>query len=74
MVTTNNIDTNNRIFLSAPHMSGNELEYIKNVFESNYIAPIGEYVNKFEQSIKDYTKTPNALAVTKVVASTDKVE
>jgi len=55
---------NKRIFLSAPHMSGNELKYIEKVFESNYIAPLGEYVNKFEDSIKDYTKTPNALAVT----------
>jgi len=53
----------NRIFLSSPHMSGNELKYIEKVFESNYIAPLGEYVNKFEQSIKDYTKTPSALAV-----------
>jgi UDP-N-acetylbacillosamine transaminase len=45
-------------------MSGNELKYIEKVFESNYIAPLGEYVNRFEDSIKDYTKTPNALAVT----------
>ena len=52
-----------RIFLSAPHMSGNELKYIGKVFESNYIAPLGEYVNKFEESIRRYTKTPNALAV-----------
>ncbi len=52
-----------RIFLSAPHMSGNELKYIGKVFESNYIAPLGEYVNRFEESIKEYTKTPNALAV-----------
>jgi len=44
-------------------MSGNELKYIKKVFESNYIAPLGEYVNKFEESIKSYTKTPHALAV-----------
>ena len=44
-------------------MSGNELKYIEKVFESNYIAPVGEYVNKFEDSIKDYTKTANALAV-----------
>ncbi len=54
---------NKRIFLSAPHMGGNELKYIENVFESNYIAPLGAYVNKFEDSIKNYTKTPNALAV-----------
>ncbi len=52
-----------RIFLSAPHMSGNELKYIEKVFESNFIAPLGEYVDKFEESIKAYTHTPNALAV-----------
>ena len=44
-------------------MSGNELKYIEKVFESNYIAPLGEYVNKFEDSIKDYTSSKNALAV-----------
>jgi UDP-N-acetylbacillosamine transaminase len=60
---------NKRIFLSAPHMSGNELTYIEKVFESNYIAPLGEYVNKFEDSIKSYTKTENALAVTSGTAA-----
>jgi len=58
-----------RLFLSAPHMSGNELKYIEKVFESNYIAPLGEYVNKFEESIKNYTGTPNALAVTSGTAA-----
>ena len=60
---------NKRIFLSAPHMSGNELKYIEKVFESNYIAPLGEYVNKFEDSIKNYTGTKNALAVTSGTAA-----
>ena len=60
---------NKRIFLSAPHMSGNELKYIEKVFESNYIAPLGEYVNKFEDSIKDYTSCENALAVTSGTAA-----
>lgn len=60
---------NNRIFLSAPCMSGNEIDYIKKVFESNYIAPLGEYVNKFEESIKEYTKTKNALAVSSGTAA-----
>lgn len=54
---------NKRIFLSAPHMSGNELKYIEKVFQSNYIAPLGEYVNKFEESIRNYTGAKNALAV-----------
>lgn len=54
---------NKRIFLSSPHMSGSELGYIKEVFESNYIAPLGEFVNRFEDSIKNYTGTKNALAL-----------
>jgi len=60
---------NKRIFLSAPHMSGNELKYIEEVFASNYIAPLGEYVNKFEDSIKNYTGASNALAVTSGTAA-----
>jgi UDP-N-acetylbacillosamine transaminase len=60
---------NKRIFLSAPHMGGNELKYIEKVFESNYIAPLGEYVDKFEESIKNYTGAKNALAVTSATAA-----
>lgn len=60
---------NKRLFLSAPCMSGKELDYIKNVFDSNYIAPLGEYVNKFEESIKEYTDSKNALAVTSGTAA-----
>ncbi|WP_169753203.1 UDP-N-acetylbacillosamine transaminase [Campylobacter mucosalis] len=52
-----------RVFLSPPNMSGREQEYINEVFKSNYIAPLGEYVNKFEASIKDYTKATDALAL-----------
>lgn len=43
-------------------MSGREQEYINEVFKSNYIAPLGEFVEKFEQSICDYTGAPHALA------------
>ena len=52
-----------KIFLSPPHMSGKELDLINKVFESNYIAPLGEYVNKFEESIRNQTKSENALAL-----------
>ncbi|MGG7048611.1 MULTISPECIES: UDP-N-acetylbacillosamine transaminase [unclassified Campylobacter] len=52
-----------RVFLSPPNMSGREQEYIAEVFKSNYIAPLGEYVNKFEKSIKDYTSATDALAL-----------
>ncbi len=53
-----------RLFLSPPHMSGNEQKYIDEVFKSNYIAPLGEYLNKFEDSVCDYTGAKNALAAT----------
>ena len=52
-----------RVFLSPPNMSGREQEYIIEVFKSNYIAPLGEYVNKFENSIKSYTGAHDALAL-----------
>ncbi len=57
-----------RIFLSPPNMSGNEQKYIDEVFKSNYIAPTGEFVTKFENSIKYYTKTKNALALSSATA------
>ncbi len=58
-----------RVFLSPPHMGGSELGYIKNVFESNYIAPLGEYVDKFEESIRGYTGAKNTLALSSGTAA-----
>jgi len=57
-----------RLFLSPPHMSGKEQQYIAEVFESNYIAPLGAFVNRFEESIKEYTGTSNALALSSATA------
>lgn len=58
-----------RFFLSPPHMSGNELKYIHEVFQSNYIAPLGEFVDRFEQSVKNYTQSENALALNSATAA-----
>ncbi|EDO8877649.1 UDP-N-acetylbacillosamine transaminase [Campylobacter coli] len=58
-----------RFFLSPPHMGGNELKYIEEVFKSNYIAPLGEFVNRFEESVKDYTQCENALALNSATAA-----
>jgi len=38
-----------RIFLSPPHMGGEELKFIQEAFESNYIAPLGPMVDAFER-------------------------
>jgi pyridoxal phosphate-dependent aminotransferase EpsN len=37
------------ILLSTPHMGDQELEFVKEAFETNWIAPIGPHVNAFEQ-------------------------
>jgi dTDP-4-amino-4,6-dideoxygalactose transaminase len=56
------IPATTKIFLSPPHMSGKELEYIGNAFATNFIAPVGENVDLFEKSIRDFTGTSEVLA------------
>lgn len=58
-----------RLFLSPPHMSGREQEYIAQVFESNYIAPLGPMVDRFEESIRNFTQTPHALGLYSATAA-----
>ena len=57
-----------KIYLSPPHMSGNELEYIKDVFKDNWIAPIGPHLTMFEDIVKKYTNSKYAVAVTSCTA------
>ncbi len=54
-----------RIFLSSPHMSkeGYEQEYVKDAFDKNWIAPLGENVNKFEEELAQYVGTGYAAAL-----------
>ncbi len=43
-----------KIWLSSPHMGGNELSYIHEAFEANWIAPLGPNVNSLEDDIQNY--------------------
>ena len=54
---------NERIFLSPPHMCGDEIEFIKEAFQSNYIAPLGPQVEQFEKEFAQKTDITHALAV-----------
>src|SRR5215831_5388057 len=38
-----------RLYLSPPHLSGEELPLIEEAFRSNWIAPMGPHVDAFEQ-------------------------
>ncbi|WP_296386352.1 aminotransferase class I/II-fold pyridoxal phosphate-dependent enzyme [Winogradskyella sp.] len=43
-----------KIWLSSPHMSGAEQTYIKEAFDSNWVAPLGPNVNGFESDLQSY--------------------
>lgn len=43
-----------KIWLSPPHMSGHEMEYINQAFETNWISPFGPNIDKFELEIGTY--------------------
>lgn len=48
--------SNNKIWLSSPHMGGEEENYVKQAFNTNWIAPLGPNVNGFEDDISAYLK------------------
>jgi len=52
-----------RIYLSPPHMGGEELKFVHEAFESNWIAPLGPQVSAFEREVASYVGTKGALAV-----------
>lgn len=43
-----------RIYLSRPHMSGQEQAYVAEAFASNFVAPLGPQLDAFEESVRDY--------------------
>ena len=53
------------IYLASPHMSaeGYEQEYIKEAFDTNWIAPLGKNVNEFEKEMAAYVGAPDAAAL-----------
>ncbi|NEM97613.1 DegT/DnrJ/EryC1/StrS family aminotransferase [Pontibacter burrus] len=45
---------NNKIWLSSPHMGGTEEKYVKEAFDTNWIAPLGPNVDGFEKDLENY--------------------
>ncbi|WP_250674302.1 aminotransferase class I/II-fold pyridoxal phosphate-dependent enzyme [Paraclostridium ghonii] len=52
-----------KIYLSSPHMGGEELNYINEAFDTNWVAPLGPNVSEFEKSICEYTRSKAATAL-----------
>jgi dTDP-4-amino-4,6-dideoxygalactose transaminase len=60
-----------RIYLSSPHMSdeGYEMEYIKQAFDTNWIAPLGENVDEFEKEFAARVGAKSAVALSSGTAA-----
>ena len=60
-----------RIYLSSPHMSdeGYEQEYIKEAFDSNWIAPLGPNVDAFEEELARKVGIKSAAALSSGTAA-----
>lgn len=61
--------TNKRIYLSPPHMSGNEMSYIQDAFATNWIAPLGPHVDAFEKELASHVGSNAATAVSSGTAA-----
>ena len=51
-----------KIYLSSPHMGGTEEKYVKEAFDTNWIAPLGPNVNGFEASLESYLNDDKHIA------------
>ena len=43
-----------RVYLCLAHMSGNEMAYIKEAFDTNWVVPLGPHVNGFEKDLEQF--------------------
>ena len=63
------IKVSKRLFLSPPHMGDAERRYVDEVFASNYIAPLGGFVDRFEEMIRAFTGAKAAAALSSGTAA-----
>lgn len=45
-----------KIWLSPPHLSGNEIKFIEDAFKKNWVTSMGENINEFENSLQSFLK------------------
>ncbi|MFC0216475.1 DegT/DnrJ/EryC1/StrS family aminotransferase [Paenibacillus chartarius] len=58
-----------KIYLSSPHMSGREQDYVAEAFATNWIAPLGPHVDAFEAEFAAYVGVKAAAAVSSGTAA-----
>ena len=58
-----------KIYLSSPHMGGGEMKYVKEAFDSNWVAPLGPNVDAFEQELCAATGAKHVAALSSGTAA-----
>ena len=59
----------NKIWLSSPHMGGNEMAYVQQAYDTNWVAPLGENVDGFEKDLSAYTGVAHVAALSSGTAA-----
>lgn len=60
---------NKRIYLSSPHMGGQEQQFVAEAFDTNWIAPLGPNVDAFERELAEYVGIKGAAALSSGTAA-----
>jgi dTDP-4-amino-4,6-dideoxygalactose transaminase len=60
----------NKIWLSSPHMGGTEEQYVKEAFDTNWVAPLGPNVNNFEADISNYLSNQDEIQTSVLTSGT----
>ena len=58
-----------RVYLSPPHMGENEIKYIQEAFDTNWISPVGPNIEAFEQALVSYSGAGYAAALSSGTAA-----
>ncbi|MDR1481047.1 MAG: DegT/DnrJ/EryC1/StrS family aminotransferase [Synergistaceae bacterium] len=58
-----------RVYLSSPHMGGKEILYVREAFDTNWVAPLGPHVEAFERECAAYAGVKSALALSSGTAA-----
>ena len=60
---------NKKIWLSSPHISSNSQKYVDEAFKTNWIAPVGPHIDRFEDKISKISGNSHVAALSSGTAA-----
>ncbi|HEY3406229.1 MAG TPA: aminotransferase class I/II-fold pyridoxal phosphate-dependent enzyme [Ohtaekwangia sp.] len=58
-----------RIYLSPPHMGGDEIRFVQEAFDTNWVSPAGPHIDNFENELATYNGVPHCAALSSGTAA-----